>query len=376
LSRAPARRVSFTFSPILDNMRRERVVLGVLLCLALTGSPAVGGAQTADSAAAAARPDPPVPALFATHEPLVFTITTDVRRLLRDRGTNREEHGGVLRYVGAAGDTLSLNVDLKTRGIFRLKQCAFPPLRLDLPASRVKGTIFAHQDKLKLVTHCRGASSYEQSLLEEYVLYKVFNVITERSFRARLARVTYLDSTAHEAPLTRYAILLEADEDLAKRMRAKVLESTTIHDLRSEPEQLTLVSVFQYLIGNTDWSIWGLHNMAVFQDTTAKLYPIPYDFDFAGVISAPYAIPAPQLPIKTVRERLYRGFCQPEPLLQSVLARFRAGKDSIYALVRSVPDLSPGEVRGTLDYFDGFYRTINNPGDVHRTFIRGCRPTQ
>jgi hypothetical protein len=356
-------------------MRRDRVLLGVLFCFAVTGLPAPAPAQTDSSP----RPPPPPrapPPLFATHEPLAFTLTTDLRKLLRDRGAKREEHGAALRYVGAAGDTVTLDVELRTRGIFRLKQCAFPPLRLDLPASRVKGTVFAGQDKLKVVTHCRGASSYEQSLIEEYVLYKVFNVITERSFRARLVRVTYLDSTAHEQPLTRYGILLEAEADLARRMGAEILESTAIHDLRSEPEQLTLAAMFQYLIGNTDWSIWGLHNMAVIKDTTGKLFPIPYDFDFAGVIAAPYAIPAPQLPIKSVRERLYRGFCQPEPLLQSVVARFRAAKDSIYSLVRSAPGLEPREVRQTLDYFDGFYRTLSDEGEVRRVFMRGCRPTQ
>src|SRR5439155_1174386 len=161
-------------------------------------------------------------------------------------------HRATLRYVGAGGDTVSLKVDVRTRGIFRLKECAFPPLRLDFPESRVHGTVFAGQDKLKLVTHCRNARSpYEQNVLQEYVLY-----------------------------------------------------------------------------------------------------PIPYDFDFAGVIAAPYATPPPQLPIRSVRQRWYRGFCQPDTLLASVLARFRAAKDSIYALYRSVPDLSARDSRQALDYFD------------------------
>jgi hypothetical protein len=352
-------------------MRREPVTLAVLFCLALFSTPAPGRAQ--ESAPAPPAPAPPA-RLFATPEPLVFTLETDLRRLLRDRGTGRAEHRATLRYVALGGDTVSLDVDVRTRGIFRLKRCAFPPLRLDFPASRVHGTAFAGQDKLKLVTHCRsGRSPYEQNVLQEYLLYGIFNVLTERSFRARLARVTYVDTTGRDEPLTRYAVLLESEDELARRLGAMVVASANVHDLLIEPEHLTLVAVFQYLIGNTDWSIWGLHNITILRDTAGTLFGIPYDFDFAGVIAAPYASPPPQLSIRSVRERLYRGFCQPDTLLASVLARFRAAKDSIYALYRSVPDLSPGGARQALDYFDAFYKTINDPAAVRREFVRGCR---
>jgi hypothetical protein len=349
-------------------MRRERVTLAVCCCLALSSTPGAGQAQASASAHA-----PPAP-LFATSEPLVFTLKTDLRKLLGDRGAKRTEHGATLRYVAAGGDTLSLHVDMRTRGIFRLKQCAFPPLRLDFPESRVQGTTFAGQDKLKLVTHCRsGRSPYEQNVLQEYVLYRIVNVLTERSFRARLARVTYLDSTGRDDPVTRYGILLESERELARRLGVTIVESATVHDLRIEPEDLTLVAMFQYLIGNTDWSIWGRHNITIVHDTAGTLFAIPYDFDFAGVIAAPYATPPPQLPIRSVRERFYRGFCQPDTVLASVLARFRAAHDSIYALYRSVPDLNAGEARRALAYFDEFYRTIDDPGAVRRAFVRGCR---
>jgi len=353
-------------------MRREPVVVAVRLCLALCSTPTPGRAQA--SAAAAAAP------LFATPEPLVFTLETDFKRLLRDRGADRKEHGATLRYVAESGDTVSLDVDLRTRGLFRLKQCAFPPLRLDFPESRVHGTVFAGQDKLKLVTHCRSSRwPYEQNVLQEYLLYKVFNILTERSFRARLAHVTYRDTTSHDEPLTRYGVLLEAEGQLARRLGDTILTSASVHDLRIEPEDATLVAMFQYLIGNTDWSIWGLHNITIVRDTArgggegGALFAIPYDFDFAGVISAPYATPPPQLPIRSVRDRLYRGYCQPDTVLLSVLARFRAAKDSIYALYRSVPDLSARDVRQALDYFDAFYRIINDPAAVRREFVRGCR---
>jgi hypothetical protein len=358
-------------------MRREPVALAVRFCLVLFSTPTPGRAQ---ASVAPTSPLPPPARLFATPEPLVFTLETDFKRLLRDRGADRKEHGATLRYVAESGDTVSLPVDLRTRGIFRLKQCVFPPLRLDFPESRVRGTTFTGQDKLKLVTHCDGGQTlYEQNVLQEYVLYRIFNVLTERSFRARLARVTYRDTTGHDQPFTRYGILLEAEGQLARRLGDTIITSASVHDLLIEPEDATLVAMFQYLIGNTDWSIWGLHNITIVRDTAragaraGALFAIPYDFDFAGVISAPYAVPAPQLPIKMVRERLYRGFCRPDSVLLSVLARFRAAKDSIYTLYRSVPDLSARNVKRALDYFDAFYGTINDPRAVQREFVRGCR---
>jgi len=134
---------------------------------------------------------------------------------------------------------------------------------------------------------------------------------------------------------------------------------------------MTLVAVFSYLIGNTDWSVWGRHNIAIF---SAKAEPhtlfagLPYDFDYSGAVGAPYAIPPQTLPIHSVREGLYRGYCQPDSILFKVFARFRAAEDSIYAAVRAVPDLSEKDVRGLLDYFDDFYRAIDNRAVVQRDF--------
>jgi hypothetical protein len=311
--------------------------------------------------------------LFQTDAPLQLRLEGDLRAVLRDRGEKRTEHPAVLRYRGATdGDTGSLHVKLRTRGIFRLKQCAFPPLRLDLPGKHLDGTPFAAQDKLKLVTQCRGDGSFERLLLREYALYRVFNALTDSSFRARLARVTYLD-TVRADTVTRYAFLLESEAALARRLHADTVKSGTIHDLLTDPAYMTLVAMFQYLIGNTDWSVWGQHNIAIFRDSTPALLAVPYDFDFSGAVSAPYATVPPQLPIRSVRERLYRGYCQPDSVLARVLARFRTAKDSMYSAVRAVPNLDPRDVRGLLDYFEDFFRMLDNSGIVHREFVRNCR---
>jgi len=311
--------------------------------------------------------------LFLDHAPLTLRLATDLRALFHDRGEHKKDHPATLRY-GTAPDTGSIKVKLRTRGIFRLARCAFPPIRVDLPSHKVEDTPFGGRDRIKLVTHCQSAQSYERNLLREYALYRVFNALTDTSFRVRLAHMTYLDS-AHTDTVARYGFLIEPDLELAGRLGAEVLETANVHDLITDPSYMTLVAVFQYLIGNTDWSVWGRHNIAIFSVKAEPhtLFAVPYDFDYSGAVGAPYAIPPQTLPIHSVRERLYRGYCQPDSILFKVFARFRAAKDSIYAAVRAVPDLSEKDVRGLLDYFDDFYRAIDNRAVVQRDFMRACR---
>jgi hypothetical protein len=296
-----------------------------------------------------------------------------LRALFHDRGTQRKDHPATLRY-GAAADTGSIEVKLRTRGIFRLKTCGFPPIRLDLPAKKVDDTPFAGEDKLKLVTHCQGDRSYERNLLREYALYRVFNAVTDSSFRVRLAHMTYVDPARHDT-VTRYGFLIESDTALAQRISATPVHADNVWDPMTDPSYMTLVAVFQYMIGNTDWSVWKRHNIAIFQ-TTAEPRPllaVPYDYDFSGAVNAPYAAPPEQLKLVSVRQRAYRGFCQPDSVLARVLARFRVVKDSIYAAVRAVPDLPERDVRNVLEYFDEFYKVLDNPGAVNRELVRPCR---
>src|SRR5882762_355992 len=308
--------------------------------------------------------------------PLTLRLETDLHALTRDRGTERKSHAAALHFGGgAATDTGTVAVKLKTRGIFRLKTCAFPPIRLDLPSHKVEGTPFAGEDRLKLVTHCKGDRLYERNLLREYALYRAFNTVTDSSFRVRLAHMTYIDSARHDT-IMRYGYLIESEAALGRRISASPLAADNLYDPIMDPSYMTLVAVFQYLIGNTDWSVYKRHNIAIFQQLAEPrpLFAVPYDFDFAGAVNAPYATPPEQLSIQSVRQRVYRGFCQPDSVLAPVLARFRGAKDSLYAAVRAVPDLPERDARDVLEYFDDFYKLLDNQGSVNREFVRGCRP--
>jgi hypothetical protein len=314
--------------------------------------------------------------LFDATEPLSITLTANFGAVGRDRDTvdsRKKPHPAILTVTGPSGDTVTLHVNLKTRGHYRLATCGYPPLKIEFDKDSIAGSVFAHEGNLKLVGQCRGGQSWMNYLLEEYLLYRVYQLVTPMSFRVRLAHVTYADSAGKKAPDIRYAFFLEDDSRLARRNHTKLLEVKGLNQGQLDSAQMGVVGTFEYMIGNTDWSVGALHNIVLVQDSASfATYPVPYDFDWSGVIWAPYANPDSRLPIHTVRERLYRSYCRTPAELAPSFAAFNAVKDSIYALYRGQADLEPKRVKQALDYYDEFYVTINDPRKARRAFIDGC----
>lgn len=313
--------------------------------------------------------------LFQGSDPLRFTLTADFRTVNKERDpASTRRFPAVLRIVGDDGQDRSIPVKLRTRGHFRLmsRNCSFVPLRVEFPRPEVEGTAFEGVGSLKLGTHCEGDEEYEQYTLREYLVYRIFNLLTPRSFRARLAKATHVDSISGKTLATRYAMFIESEGDVARRLEGRVVElpRTLFRDL--DRETLTLMMLFEYMIGNTDFSIFALHNVRLVQDQARTLYPIPYDFDLSGVVNARYAVPDRQLRIKTVLERLYRGPCRTMEDLRPFLATFRAKKADVMAAVDAVPDLDKTSRRKAREYLEDFYRTIEHSGSVKSQLVDRC----
>jgi len=311
--------------------------------------------------------------LFDTNDLLNLQLAADFGAIDKERGTTKHDHPGVLSYVGPQGDTVSLDVQLHTRGHFRLRTCEFPPLKVDFPPDSTAHTLFSHQKSVKLVVQCRNGQAYTNYLLEEYLIYRTYNLLTDLSFRVRLAAVTYVNPAKKDRPETRYGFFLEDDDHMAHRNHGHV---DTL-PYRSQDEmnfaQMGLLGVFEYLIGNTDWSVQALHNIVQVRDSTGIYFPVPYDFDWSGVISAPYAFPDSRLGIRTVRDRLFRTACRTPADLAPIFAQFNSQKDAIYALYQAQQGLEAKRVKQTLDYYDDFYRTINDAGASRRAFAVTCQ---
>jgi hypothetical protein len=314
--------------------------------------------------------------LFDDHDVLSLTIEAPFKSLLKDRDQESPYRPATMTYEEADGSTATLGLEIKTRGNFRLqrKTCNFPPLRLNFEAEAVAGTRFAGQDKLKLVTHCQdGRSEYEQYVLQEYLIYRAFTELTDLSFRVRLAQIAYVDAEQDRDTMTRYAFLIEDEDQLAIRNGWTLLELPMVLPNDLDQTQLSLVEVFQYFVGNTDFSMFRIHNAKLIGDMAGPVFPIPYDFDFSGVISARYAKPDVSLPIRNVRQRLYRGICRPQEELDAAIRTFNEKKDAIYELYRSQPALEEKFLERSLEYYDKFYETASDPGKVRRDLVRNCR---
>jgi len=321
--------------------------------------------------------------LFADTGVFPFTLTADFKTVNKDRNPeSKTDYPAVMSIEGEGGRPTILHVNLRPRGHFRLRatSCSFVPLRVEFDKDEIKGTIFDHQKTLKLTTHCRNDSEYEQYTLREYLVYRVLNLLTPRSFRARLARATYVQATGGRgAPVTdggkvlvtRWAMFLEDDEDVARRAEGRIMDVPRALFKDVDQNTLSLVMVFQYMIGNTDFSIYALHNIRLIRTQDKSVYPVPYDFDMSGLVDARYALADRTLGITSVRDRLYRGPCRSLAEIGPVLEQFKARKDEVLALYDSQPELDPSYRRDAKSYLDQFYRTLDRPADVRRTFIEG-----
>lgn len=316
----------------------------------------------------------PRPVLFDQDDALELTLTTDLSVLLKDRKEDPPERPATLAIQGPDGTETVLDLKVRTRGNHRLNDCAFPPLRLNLPDKKVQGTVFVGLDKVKLVTHCEHRrESYQQHLFQEYLAYKSYNLLTPYSNRVRLARITYVDASGKREPLTRFAFLLEPDALMAKRNEGVFSEQQGLKLTGLHLKQMMLVSVFQYMIGNTDWAVSIAHNIKyVIADPPNTPYPVAFDFDWSGIVNAPYATPRADLDIRTVRERHYVGPCYKAEDFAPVFALFNERKEDILGLYRTFPHLDDKQRKRTLSYLEGFYDVINTRRLVRDEFILKC----
>lgn len=313
--------------------------------------------------------------LFESDELFKVCLSGNTRDLLRDRRGNSNYHPIILTYKLANGEQDSLCIRAKTRGRFRKlrENCRIPPLLLQLDSLQCQNhKLFAGQNKLKLVSPCVN----DKYVVREYLLYRIFNLVTENSFRSRLIKLCFRDTLRNKVRDYQYAILLEHQKSMTKRIAARMYKRRHVTPnkiLRSEYLKMT---VFQYFIANTDWSIQYLQNMKlIIADNKPGLVAIPYDFDHAGMVYAPYAKPAEELRLSSVRERRYRGYCiEDMQVFQETFDLFNRLKPEIYALYEDNIHLDKNYIKQSLKYMDDFYETINNPKKAKKAFQYPCNP--
>ncbi len=333
--------------------------------------PKVG--KSATDSGAKRLPDAP---MFKSDSLLNVTFTMNIGRLRNDRGDNAPYRAATVSYAdtSAPGGKRVIPTRVRTHGVWRLKNCEFPPIRINFVNKDTKGSLFHDLDEPKVTNFCKNTSSYEQYILQEFQLYRVYRLLTPYSHRVRLLRATYVDSSKNKVEGTHYAFIIEDPQHVMASNGGGLLKQKGAGPDDLDPTGASLAYLFEYFIGNTDFSFNGLHNGEILALPDGRNIPIAYDFDFAGAVEATYAVPDPSLPINRVRQRLFRGFCAQNAEVHKLLPLFQEKKAAIYALYTDPIGalMSPRTVKETLSYFDEFYKTISNPKELAST-LKDCR---
>ena len=312
--------------------------------------------------------------LFTRDDILELSLRFDITQYKRKKPKD-EYLDAVLTYHISKTDSINKNIRLKSRGEFRNGYCDFPPIALNFKKTEFKMGDLNKLEKMKLVTHCQSGN--EDIVFKEYLIYKLYNVLTDSSFRVRLLRINYINTFKQSKPIRSYAFFIEPLDLLAERTNSVPVEVLTLSQKNIVPEMMDRVAIFNYMIGNTDWSVPGQHNCKVLAslrtDRSDLGMIVPYDFDYSGLVNATYAVPAEGLGIESVRQRIYLGTCRSEEVYLNALKKFADKKESFYKVVREFPYLDERTKKDMVRYLDEFYSGFDKKTSIVYNLLNQCK---
>lgn len=316
---------------------------------------------------------------FSSKEPLTLTFTTNLRDLTRERDSlELGWFGTEMTWIDSTGTERTAPVELRARGHFRRQaaNCTFPPIYVRAARTARDGTPLQGNPRLKLVTPCRPTSAeYQQYIYLEYQIYQTYALLDPVHHRTRLVHVTYIDSAARMRPVEVTGFFLETGEEMAQNNRFEFTERTGVTWEFIPAEAIQRISLFEYWIANTDWSVAGLHNIVMTRMTDLEYRPVAYDFDWAGVINTRYARPNPRLGLTSTRQRLHRGPCRTAEQWAPTIAQFQSQRAAIEAIwTTPLPGQDPRRLAEAKKFLDELWPILEDPRRFKREIIDTCQP--
>lgn len=318
--------------------------------------------------------------LFESNETFNLTITAPWRDIVR-KAKVQDPYPATMQFTDSLGQSHTIPITVERRGITRQVVCKYPPIKLRMNKEDVKGTTFRGQDELKLVTHCDKGDKWEQYYVKEYLAYRFFNQITEKSYRARPLAITYIEAENNKADEERFAFLIEDTSDVAKRNDLAKSEYPRIKRSQLDKVQASQVALFEYLLSNVDFEILSgpeddkcCHNARLIGDGSGtNIVPVPYDFDSSGFVDAHYAVPNDFLGIRAVTQRLYRGYCAHNDTMEDARQLFLAKEADIMGLISSESRLTERNAKTATKFVGEFFETLKDEKDYQKDIIGKCR---
>jgi len=269
-----------------------------------------------------------------------------------------------------ASDGKVYRVEVKSRGKFRRRIAEIPPLKIKFKKKTLVAEGLDTLNEVKLVLPCYNNEQGDELIVKEYIAYRMFEKLTGVSIRARLVRLSMRDSHVESSSKRNVlAILLEDEEELAARLNGVLVEpfGTPVDSFMTN--HAALLIMFEYMIGNTDWDLALHRNVRLLKSPqTNKIIPIPYDFDFSGLVSAPYASPASESGLRTVQDRFLMSSGFKIESLKRAAQQLRAAKKDLYDLCYS-KYLSAETEEKMVHYLNTFFDQIEQRDQIPPTLL-------
>ncbi|MEA1896706.1 MAG: hypothetical protein U9N53_03470, partial [Bacteroidota bacterium] len=298
--------------------------------------------------------------LFDSDGLLRVSLSFDIRQFKKGK-RDPEYQDAVLKIYFPDSPVVEKNIQLKPRGIRRLEHCHFPPIKLNFKKIAFEDEYLDQQSTMKFVTHCKTSKYYESFILKEYLIYKMYNLLTDYSFRVRLVEMEYIDIARDKKVLVKYGFFIEHLNFLSVRNNANAIKNDRYSRRMMDRKMMSRMALFEFMIGNTDWSVTGQHNIKLLKLNDLSMpspYPVPYDFDYSGMVDTDYSVPAESFNIESVRDRVYRGVCLGNYFVLEEIEYFKEKKQEFFDLINDFPYMEKGDKREMISYLDSFYSII------------------
>lgn len=321
--------------------------------------------------------------LFVNDSVIQIEIEAPFRKIISRAERSTDPHPGVIRVKNSTPETHIITVAARGKSRRRKENCQFPPLRVKFAEKPTAPAVFAKQKSLKLVTHCRKRDKAQQNTLLEYSAYRIHNKITENSLRVRLARINYIDADSRKPVATRYGFFIEDMDDAAKRNGMKEIDIPRVDSKQLNDRAAVKTILLHYLISNLDWSISRgppgadcCHNgklMGAAKSSTSNLIAVPYDFDQSGLVDAPYSVVPDKLPVRNVRQRLYRGFCRQNDLVRGEAQSLLQKRKAILSIFDNITGLEDKRRAKAKSFIEEGFNNLADPQKFEKEIIGKCR---
>jgi len=312
-----------------------------------------------------------VDTLFKSDEVLILELRSDFLAIKSDTAKDPGLHAGTLVIRTPGGKTKKYSVGIRARGEFRRDpvNCSFPPLLVNFKKKDMKKSVFHGQEKLKLVTPCQT----EGDVVEEYLIYRMYNRVTDLSLKVRLAKILYFDTGTGRELFEKYSFFIEDEGHMAKRNGA-VKTDRFLTPFEIDRQNYRRMSIFEYLIGNKDWYLTARKNIVIVESelTPGILYSVPYDFDVAGLVNAIYTKPDNVPDAYLSERRIYKGLCYTEEEFAETFEYFKKLKPVFDEILNNQAILQKAGIREVIKYLENSYKIIDDKASLKKEFLDVC----